>query len=328
VGIMPGQGGDYYARMQNAIATHEKLEIDLSIALRREAELTRQLEGEEPTFGLVMPPSGPAVSSVDVRISQYEAQLDELRLRFTDKHPDIVALEAVIERLMRDRATQLGQLPLSTDHATASQLSTNPVYQQLKLALSESELEVATLRERVAESDTQVNELRERVDSILDVERQLAALNRDYQVTRDQFETLLRKRETLRMTDQVEEAGNDVNFQILEAPRVPTSPVSPNRVILLIAVTVAALGSGVALAFVCDEVCPVYTSPRDLRGDIGYPVIGSVSFARSEAQTHRLRLHYAAFVTCVAGLLAASAVVAVLQEPGARALQLLVGISV
>src|SRR5262249_9655839 len=53
VGLMPGERGDYYTRMQASLAALEELRSKTRQAEDRRQELMRQLEGEEPTFGLV-----------------------------------------------------------------------------------------------------------------------------------------------------------------------------------------------------------------------------------------------------------------------------------
>ena len=325
LGTMPDERGDYYKRMQTALADVDRLKRDLGTAERREQELRRQLEGEEPTFGLMMPTSQ-TDSALDARITQYEAQLEDLRLKYTDRHPDIVAIAATLERLRQQRDATGGPVSFS-GRTSGDRLATNPVHQQLRLSLSSTEVEIATLRERIAEGEAAVDSLRARVDTILDVERQLAALNRDYEVTRDQYETLLRKRETLHMTGEVEQAGQEFNFQVLDPPRLPTGAVSPKRGFLLAAALVVALGASLGLAFVLDQIFPMYTSSRALGADVGLPVIGSVSLARSDRQVRRARrgnlLLAASFVVLFVALGAAMFI----ASTAAHALQSLLGLA-
>ncbi len=53
VGKMPGEEGDYYERLQVAIQRQETLRQELKIAQDKRDEQARQLEGEEPTFGIM-----------------------------------------------------------------------------------------------------------------------------------------------------------------------------------------------------------------------------------------------------------------------------------
>ena len=55
IGLMPGETGDYYTRLQAAMVTQEEIRADLRLATDRRAEYERQLIGEEPQFGIMTP---------------------------------------------------------------------------------------------------------------------------------------------------------------------------------------------------------------------------------------------------------------------------------
>ena len=57
VGTMPGEGGDYYTRLQAALTKLQQIDSDLKVAEKRRSQLKKQLEGEEPAFGMLTAPS-------------------------------------------------------------------------------------------------------------------------------------------------------------------------------------------------------------------------------------------------------------------------------
>jgi multidrug efflux pump subunit AcrA (membrane-fusion protein) len=93
VGLMPSDQGGYFAQLQNEVDAAKKAETELSIALSRREELTKQLHSDSAisAAGTI----GPLVNGQGVtgggdtlsRIRETQARLDELLLRFTDKHP-------------------------------------------------------------------------------------------------------------------------------------------------------------------------------------------------------------------------------------------------
>src|SRR5258705_8360280 len=109
---MPGDAGGYYAKLQAAQNKAEETRAQLRIAESKRAELLRQLEGEEPTFGLgpdSAGQSGAAATSTDAQISLYKSKLDALLVQYTDKHPEVVALRETIARLEQQRAADIAK---------------------------------------------------------------------------------------------------------------------------------------------------------------------------------------------------------------------------
>ena len=132
--------------------------------------------------------------------------------------------------------------------ATSADLSPNaddrgPFYQQLRLALSQAEATVASLTARVANFQSKAEALQAKVDTVPEIEAQLTALNRDYGITKTKYEELLNRRESALMSQRVEEDVNDIQFRVIDPPRVSATPTGPNRPLLMAGV----LGVGLVL---------------------------------------------------------------------------------
>ena len=280
VGVMPGEGGDYFVRMQTAQAALQALEGQVSSVAQRKSELERQLEGEEPSFGLADPGKGMGgggSTSVDATISTFEAQLAKLRLQFTDKHPDIVNVNKTLEDLYRLQAEERARDRSSAGGSSASTaLKMNPVYQDMRMALSRAEVELAGLRSQLGEKRAAVGYLRRMIDTIPEVEAQLNRLNRDYEVVKRQHDTLLQRLESARLANQVQQDSESVVFDVLEPAREPLTPASPNRNLLNLFVLFAGLGAGAFLAFALNMLDPVFYSSTQLKNALAIPVFGTL----------------------------------------------------
>jgi polysaccharide chain length determinant protein (PEP-CTERM system associated) len=295
VGRMPGEGGDYYERLQQALSLQSQLEAQLRIATERRDLLNRQISGEEAVFGIVSGPRSGAATGVDGTIAELEAQLDTLRLRYTDKHPDVIAvsdrLDTLYERQREERQMLATQLPDAGD----SDRALNPVYQEMRIQLTTAELDVTSLRARLDQQIDEVEELRAAVDTIPEVEAEFKRLTRDYNSTRANYEDYKRRVEVAVTTGEVDGGGDEVQFQVIEPPLAPLSPVAPNRILLLSVVLVVALGAGAALAFFYHQLNPVFTNRRTLSAITGLPVLGSVSLIQTPAERFRLQTQTAIY---------------------------------
>ncbi|HEU4603553.1 MAG TPA: XrtA system polysaccharide chain length determinant [Steroidobacteraceae bacterium] len=283
VGLMPGQSGDYYTRLQNLITSVENLRSRYNVLDGRRAEIRKQLSGEAPTFGgeKGMP------SPIDEQLVQSRARLDQLLVQYTDKHPEVVALREQIARLEKDKAEgrnkPSGPVVMTTttsDGRTVPMVNVNPVYQNLRLTLSQTDAEMAEVRTQMNDQERQIAELRSKVNTIPDVEAQLAQLNRDYEVNKTQHAARLQRLESARISGEADESADQTKFKVVEPPVKPKLPVGPKRPLMLAAVLAVALGGACGVAFLLDQLRPCFTSTEALKKAINLPVLGSVSDVR------------------------------------------------
>lgn len=280
LGLMPNQQGGYFSQLQSEIDHARAVENSLNVALSRRAELARQLRGET-TAGATIVASG-ADSEISARIRETQARLDELLLRYTEKHPDVIAARTTLAELVARRDAEI-QRVLRGDAAAvaASGVTTNPVYQNIQLQLNQVDVEIAALRGQLAQHQAKAAELRQRLDIAPQVEAEYAALNRDYDINKAQYEALLANYEKARLGEEADTAGS-IRFEVVQPPTAPFSPVSPARPLLLAGTFAGALVIGGALAYMLHMVNPVVGSLRGLTSLTDLPVIGVVSAAFPE----------------------------------------------
>ncbi|MEZ5566608.1 MAG: chain-length determining protein [Gammaproteobacteria bacterium] len=299
VGLMPGEGGDYFSRLDAAQAALKQTQAQFAELQNRKAELQRQVDGEEPVIGLSSSRTLAGGTSVDGAIADLENQLAELRVKYTDKYPDVVRVKQTLADLEKVRESELKKA--RTTAPASNPLDTNPVYQQMRVSLSATEVELASLRSQLAQRQATVSNLRRSVDTIPEVEAQLNRLNRDYDIVKSQYDALVKRLESARLTEEVQAEKEDVTFDVIEPPRLPLFPTAPNRILLFCAVLVAALIAGLGAAFLLNQHSPVFFSSKKLRTATGLPIFGSVSMAHAQQFGRRDYV----FVGVTSGLLVA-----------------------
>lgn len=337
VGLMPQETGDYFTRLQGESAKLEDLQAKLRLALERRTELNKQLQGEEPTFGLfasTQSEDGGAASPLDGQIADYKRQLAELLLQYTDKHPRVIALRETIAELEAQRAAAQKTpkprssgpaVPRDPSQAAAFALDLNPVYQNLRIEISRADVDIAELRQEIAEEERVVSDLKSRVNTIPTVEAQFTQLTRDYEVTRSQYQQLLQRLDSARLSEQAEASNDQVKFRIIEPPTRPLVPTGPNRPYLVTGVLAAALCVGIALAVLLNEMRPVIITRAMLAAVTGLPVIGSITYVRREAVQPLLRREPVLMGLGGAGLVLAYVVAVGLGGPISRIAHTLLG---
>jgi len=324
VGMMPNEQGGYFAQLQTEIDAAKKAETDLSIAMSRRDELAKQLHGDAamsaagPSGANLLGRGGIGGGDTLTRIQEAQAKLDELLLKYTDRHPDVIAARAALEELKQRRVVELDKLRHGDAGAVASTgAGNNPVYQNIEVELNKEDVEIAALRREQAQHESTVAELRQRLNSAPQVEAEFQQLNRDYDVNKAQYTALLESYQKASLGERADNAGS-VRFEVVLPATSPLNPISPKRPLLLAAVWLLAMGVAAGVPYGLTFLKPIVTSVRSVNELTDYPVLGIVGAAFPTLQQLQFRRGAWRFSIAAAGLLVAFAAVLALNWSGAR----------
>jgi polysaccharide chain length determinant protein (PEP-CTERM system associated) len=308
LGLMPSDQGGYFAQLQSEIDASKTADSKLSLAVSRRDELTRQLHGEAviSAAGSSAPTaagqSGTAGGDTLSRIQETQAKLDELLLKFTDKHPDVIATRATLVELQQRRARELESLRRGDAGAVAtSGAGNNPVYQSIQLELNKVNVEIASLQRESEQHANAVAELRKHANSAPQVEAEYQQLTRDYDVNKAEYTALLESYQKARLGEQADNAGS-VRFEVILPPVKADTPVWPRRTLLLAGIWLAALAVGAGIAYGLHKLRPVVMSEAGMKEMTRFPVLGIVTTAFPSRNRSLLRRHLWRFSTAAVGL--------------------------
>jgi polysaccharide chain length determinant protein (PEP-CTERM system associated) len=332
IGNMPTDGSDHFTRLQAEIGKLAEVRQSLTLAESRRAELERQASGEDPyIFGFdqgqsALDSAQDGSSDIAYRIRDMEKRLEEMLLRYTEKHPEVIAVRDTIEELKSRQKEELERVKKGQG-ATGSlsrSLNANPVYQSIEIELKHTEVKIAELREDVAQRQARVNELQRLMNSVSDTEAELKRLNRDYDVINTQYRALVQRLETAKLSDEADKTGV-VKFNVIDPPSVPFEPVAPKRTVLFLMVLVLAIGGAAGLAYVLNLLRPVFYDLRLLAEVTSLPVLGAVSRTWIRRNQTQNRIELLKLSGCMALLFVAFGVLTLWQSVGTRLAQHIVG---
>ena len=242
---------------------------------------------------------------IDGRIDVQKRNLDSLLQRFTDQHPDVINARRLITELEAQKkreADALRRTALTTSTGSQQGGGSSLAAQELGRMIAMSEVQVAGLRARVNEFGARLAAARDSLRTAPQLEAEAAQLNRDYEITKKNYEDLVARRQSAVMSGDLESAAGMADFRLIDPPRVSPQPVFPNRLLLLPLALIAAVGAGLFTAFVASQVRPVYSDATELRSKTGLPLLGVVSVVMGDTDRRRERMDRLRFVGASGGL--------------------------
>lgn len=277
-------------------------------AARAQLELERKNGGTTSTTQSILQESNLNVATpeLDARLAESRRNLDALLQRFTEQHPDVVALRKLIKDLEDQRKKELADL-----RRAAMQMPTlgssgggggSAAAQELSKILATAEVQVASLRARVDEYSSRYASAMAAVKSAPQLEAEAAQLNRDYAIHKKNYEDLVQRREQAAMSGELDVASGIADFKVIEPPRASPKPVAPNRLLLLAGVMAGSLLAGIFTAFAVSQMRPVFFDANDIRAKIDLPVLGVVTRLVSETDRSRFKVDLVRFAAGTGGL--------------------------
>jgi polysaccharide chain length determinant protein (PEP-CTERM system associated) len=270
----PGTATDVNTRVGELRQRIEQAQTELSELQMREQTLQQQLTGEAATNT-----SQNREGQYRQRAAELQAELDTLLLSFTDEYPDVIRLRHQIADLQSEilaEGRRRANAEAGGERGDAATVSLNPLYQQLRSELSSVRTSSAALRARVGETSGLLEAELERGRRVADSEAMLAELTRDYEVNRDLYQDLLRRRENARVSMSLDSEGRGLSMRIQEPAVLPQNPAGLRFAHFLLAGFALGLAVPVGLLVAVTKLDARVRSPAELAACAGVPVLVSV----------------------------------------------------
>jgi succinoglycan biosynthesis transport protein ExoP len=160
-----------------------------------------------------------------------ESERRNLKRQFTDTYPDVIA---VTEQLNNTYA-RLATMPESNLDSTLSYDSNT----QVRLTLIDKELQRHKQQQEAFQQ--QIRLYQGKGVSVPALETQLSELTRNYEVSRQNYQSLLDKTLSAGMSEELERKQQAERFTILDLAKSPEKPIRPKRLAIMAGAVVLAL---------------------------------------------------------------------------------------
>lgn len=285
--LMGSKGSDFVGQIGSSSEQLKQAQLDLKEAVNARDSLKIQINSES-ALSLNAPSSNVALPEIDGRIDAQKKALDGLLQRYTESHPDVIGVRRVISQLEEEKEKAIEANRVSggeSSHINAP----NPVFQQMKISLTEADARVSSLQARVAEYQERLRKLQESAKKVPELEAEFSQLNRDYSAYQANYQALVARREAASIGAELDSTSGIAEFRLIDPPSLPTKPAAPNRPTLAVGAAIVGLASGLGFALLISQVRPIIIDAGGLRSVSRLPVLGVVSMIATENRRRRER---------------------------------------
>jgi len=253
----------------------------------QEGALTSQISGESEVSQVQT-----RAGQIRTRLAELQSQRDQLLLTFTEQHPDVVRVQHQMRDLEEDLRREQSQQQLARASGATTALDNpsafNPLYAELRSKQAEARRRSASTAARVSTAEAMLAEELGRSGRIASSESALAELTRDYEVNRDLYQDLLKRRENARVSMNLDAEQRGLTFRIQEPAAMPLRPSGLRVMHVAGAGMLLALAIPLLLLFALVKLDPRVRSPLQIEREAGLPVLGSVPTYMSGSKRNQL----------------------------------------
>ena len=267
--------GTLPSQLDANLRTLDRLQLELqtvTASLRTNADRKLVLE-EQMKYNAPVAVSRAVQSSIAGELESARAELGQMLSIFKESYPDVIILKKRIndlERQLQGEAEAGGEEPSTQEYAPPR--VAHPSYAELMAVKSQ----ITTLTRREANIRKQLDEYTARVELTPASEQQLTDLQRDYDISLQNYQTLLEKKMSARLSENLEKRQKGARFRVVDPANLPQSPDQPNKPLVISLGTLAGAASGIGLVFVFEFLNPAFRKPEDFEGVIDSPVLTSI----------------------------------------------------
>jgi polysaccharide chain length determinant protein (PEP-CTERM system associated) len=240
-------------------------------------------------------PENPLVT----QLNNFKRDLTNAKSKYTESHPDVVDLERKIailepkveellkkqEEEKRKRLRELGEHQEGTVTAISSPVldpATERLITQYKTQFKEAQLESKRFKEEMINLKEQIALYQRRIEETPKREQEMVQLNRDYDLLKTYYQSLVDKKYQSQMAENLERKQQGEQFMILDLARLPEKPFKPNRNRILAIGALFGLIIGLSLAWFRESIDKSFHEVSDLETYLELPVLTTIPNLKGE----------------------------------------------
>jgi len=220
-------------------------------------------------------------SNLEAQLAVEEANLAEMRQRYSEDHPDVKRLERAIQNQKARIA--------AGEKDNGNSLARTPAVVQLETQLNGVETQIAALGQQRKELREKAVNLQGRLQSTPEVELTYDALTREATTARRLYEQLNNKRMDAEVKAAAIKIGTADQFTLVGPPQVPKAPTKPPRLGIALIALIGATFLAFMVALAAMALDSTVRGSHDIVALLNLPPIAVVPVIRNAEFARRRR---------------------------------------
>jgi succinoglycan biosynthesis transport protein ExoP len=242
------------------------------------------------------------LAKADQDLDKLKARLADLRSRYTERHPDVQAVEDQIATAERDRQKLIADEKAAvagsrqdngTGATTRVETPKSAAVLQLQSQLESNRLEIANRQKTITSLTAKISEYQARLNAEPATEQQLADLTRGYEQSKSNYDDLLKKESDSRMATSMERMQQGERFSMLDPPSLPTKPDFPNQLKFCGMGVGAGLGLGILVLVALEYFDDRIQSEKEIRDLLPVTTVCEISDVKDDIELKRDKMRLA-----------------------------------
>jgi uncharacterized protein involved in exopolysaccharide biosynthesis len=245
--------------------------------------LKREIEALERETG-----TGQSTAALRQQLRQTETELAAATQKYTDQHPTVVRLQ----REARSVRGSIERAQRQPERSGGGGPPDNPAYIQLRAQAETADFDLKSIASQKEVIREQIETFAKRLEATPQVEQQYQHIARALESATAEYQALRAKQVAADLGQTLETERKSERFSLIEPPVLPTEPIKPNRLAIILIGFVLSLGSGVGLAVLTESMDNSVHSARDIAMMTGVAPLTIVPYIRTRGEavrTWRLR---------------------------------------
>ncbi|HWQ32871.1 MAG TPA: hypothetical protein VNQ79_08450 [Blastocatellia bacterium] len=219
--------------LQNTIASYQQM-----------LQMAKERQSEEP---LVETDGGPTEGTLRVKRADLEAQLQNLKSIYTDKHPDVKTVQLQLDKVNKELA-ELEKKAEDKKNRIQESRKKNSQADVLQIQIDSARRDLARRQAELERMNAEYAGLQAQLRSIPPLSAEMERIERDYKTLEKQHDELLLRKQNAEFGKRLIDDFNGETFHIQDPANLPESPVAPRRSLLYPLSLILGFLSGLAVA--------------------------------------------------------------------------------
>lgn len=280
--------GQLPQQMQANLATLDSLNAQLRINSDNQVRLKERRDELSSQLAVARAQSGDETD--EMRLASLRRELATLRIKYTDRWPDIIRIKDEIATLEKQMAE-----PKPKTIAKAP-LPPTPEVMRLLEAMqgADTELKLAKVDEQRIRRAIDIYQTR--VENTPKSEQEFQEMTRDYEGTRELYQTLAKRYDEALLAESMEQRQKGEQFRVLDSALPASVPTAPKRSRLLLICAALSLALGAGAMVLAEMLDSSFHSTDDLRAYTTVPLLISIPriLTEGDARWARWRFRFVA----------------------------------